>query len=304
MDDVQGLLDDIHESLTPIFGQGAVADYIPGLAAVDPDRFGMSIVLPDGEAYGVGDWEVPFSIQSISKLFTLTLAYAAAGDALWQRVSREPSGDPFNSLAQLEINSGIPRNPFINSGAIVVADRLLSESDASEPGLLEFLRSESGNDTISANAEIAAAEAEHGFRNAAIANLLASYGNLNNPVPDVLRKYFWQCSIDASCRDLATAGGLLARGGLLADGSRMLSSSQAKRINAIMLTCGTYDAAGEFAYRVGLPAKSGVGGGIFAVVPGRCTICVWSPGLDAKGNSLVGTAALDEFTTRTGWSIF
>jgi glutaminase len=232
------------------------------------------------------------------------MAYAADGDQLWQRVAREPSGDPFNSLVQLELQAGIPRNPFINSGAIVVADRLLSITGQRNTGVLEFLRTESGNPAIGANAEVAASEAEHGFRNAAIANLLASFGNLQNSVQEVLDEYFWQCSIEMSCLDLATAGGFLTRGGLRRDGTRMLSSSEAKRINAIMLTCGTYDAAGEFAYRVGLPAKSGVGGGILAVVPGRCTVCVWSPGLDAKGNSLVGTAALDEFTTRTGWSIF
>jgi glutaminase len=302
--DVQGLLDEIHESLRPMIGQGDVADYIPRLAGVHPAHFGMAVIMPDGEAFGTGHWEVPFSIQSISKLFTLTMAYAADGDQLWQRVSREPSGDPFNSLAQLELQNGIPRNPFINSGAIVVADRLLTLRDGAGTGLLDFLRVESGNTAIAANPEIAASEAEHGYRNAAIANLLASFGNLENPVSDVLQEYFWQCSIEASCRDLATAGGLLTRGGVRADGTRMLTTSEAKRINAIMLTSGTYDAAGEFAYRVGLPAKSGVGGGILAVVPGRCTICVWSPGLDAKGNSLVGTAALDEFTTRTGWSIF
>lgn len=302
--DVQGLLDDIRESLNPIIGQGDVADYIPSLAGVHQAHFGMAVVMPDGEAFGTGDWERPFSIQSISKLFTLAMAYAADGDHLWQRVSREPSGDPFNSLVQLELQAGIPRNPFINSGAIVVADRLLSLAGEGHTGLLEFLRAESGNPSIMVNPEVAASEAEHGYRNAAIANLLASFGNLDNTVQEVLDEYFWQCSIEASCRDLATAGGFLTRGGVRADGSRMLTPSEAKRINAIMLTCGTYDAAGEFAYRVGLPAKSGVGGGILAVVPGRCTICVWSPGLDAKGNSLVGTAALDEFTTRTGWSIF
>ena len=302
--DVQALLDDIRESLNPIIGQGDVADYIPDLAGVHQAHFGMAVVMPDGEAFGTGDWQQPFSIQSISKLFTLAMAYAADGDQLWQRVAREPSGDPFNSLVQLELQAGIPRNPFINSGAIVVADRLLSLTGQRYTGVLEFLRAESGNPTIDANAEVAASEAEHGFRNAAIANLLASFGNLQNSVQDVLDEYFWQCSIEMSCLDLATAGGFLTRGGLRRDGTRMLSTSEAKRINAIMLTCGTYDAAGEFAYRVGLPAKSGVGGGILAVVPGRCTVCVWSPGLDAKGNSLVGTAALDEFTTRTGWSIF
>src|SRR5690606_1564953 len=200
--DVQGLLDDIRESLTPIIGQGEVADYIPGLAGVHQAHFGMAVVMPDGEAYGTGDWEQPFSIQSISKLFTLAIAYAHDGDQLWQRVSREPSGDPFNSLMQLELHDGIPRNPFINSGAIVVADRLLSLG-AGGTDVLAFLREESGNPGIELNPAVAASEAEHGHRNAAIANLLASYGNLENGVPEVLEEYFRQCSIEASCRDLA-----------------------------------------------------------------------------------------------------
>jgi glutaminase len=136
--DVQGLLDDIHESLRPMIGQGDVADYIPRLAGVHPAHFGMAVVMPDGEAFGTGHWEQPFSIQSISKLFTLAMAYAVDGDLLWQRVSREPSGDPFNSLAQLELQNGIPRNPFINSGAIVVADRCSASAAVPEPGCSTF----------------------------------------------------------------------------------------------------------------------------------------------------------------------
>lgn len=302
--DVQALLDDIYESLAPMIGQGDVADYIPSLAGVHPAHFGMSVLLPDGQIFGVGDWEQPFSIQSISKLFALAMAYAHDGDELWKRVTMEPSGDPFNSLMQLELQEGIPRNPFINSGALVVTDRLLSITGSDDTGLLEFLRAESGNPNIAPNAEVAASEAEWGYRNASIANLLAAFGNLDNGVHEVLHEYIRQCSIEASCRDLAIAGGFLMRAGTLVDGSQMLSTTAAKRVNAIMLTCGTYDTAGEFAYRVGIPAKSGVGGGILAVVPGVCTICVWSPGLDPQGNSLVGIAALEELTTRTGWSIF
>ncbi len=151
---------------------------------------------------------------------------------------------------------------------------------------------------------VAASEARHGHRNAALAHFIASYGNLDNPVETVLQHYYDHCALTASCRDLALAGLFLARHGLRADGSRLLSRSEAKRINAVLLTCGTYDAAGQFAYRVGLPGKSGVGGGVLAVVPGRGTLCAWSPALDGAGNSVAAVAALDAFTTATGWSVF
>ncbi|GAA0374340.1 glutaminase [Streptomyces blastmyceticus] len=281
-----------------------MADYIPALAGVDIGRFGMAVVDVDGGVYGVGDWEQPFSVQSISKAFSLALVLAEGGDRIWDRVGTEPSGNPFNSLVQLEYENGIPRNPFINAGALVVTDRLQSLTGDASTTMLEFLRAESGNPDVSFDPAVAASETEHGDRNAALAHFMASYGNLDNPVSTVLEHYFWQCSIEMSCRDLALASGFLARHGLRADGTRLLPRREAKQVNAVMLTCGTYDAAGDFAYRVGLPGKSGVGGGIVAVIPGRCTLCVWSPGLDARGNSVAGVAALDHFTTLTGWSVF
>jgi glutaminase len=219
-------------------------------------------------------------------------------------VFREPSGNPFNSLVQLEHEDGIPRNPFINAGALVVTDRLLSIVGSSPSPVRELLRQESGNNSIDADPVVAASEAANSHRNASLAHFLASYGNLENPVDSVLEAYIDQCALEMSCTDLALASRFLANNGLRGNGTALLSPSQTKRINAVMLTCGTYDAAGEFAYRVGLPGKSGVGGGIVAVVPNKCTICVWSPGLGRSGNSLAGVAALDEFTTRTGWSIF
>ncbi|MEU7602238.1 glutaminase, partial [Streptomyces sp. NPDC041003] len=278
--------------------------YIPALASVDPGHFGMAVADLDGNVFGVGDWQVPFSAQSITKVFALALALAEGGDSLWERVGREPSGNPFNSLVQLEYENGIPRNPFINAGALVVTDRLQTLTGDASSELLEFLRQESQNPAIGFDADVAASEQEHGDRNAAVAHFMASYGNIDNPVPALLEHYFWQCSIEMSCADLARAGRFLARHGLRADGSRLLTRSEAKQINAVMLTCGTYDAAGEFAYRVGLPGKSGVGGGIVAVVPGQCVLAVWSPGLDARGNSVAGVAALDRFTTLTGLSVF
>ncbi|MFD8462767.1 glutaminase [Streptomyces antimycoticus] len=302
--DYQAVLDEVAALVKPQIGWGRVAQYIPALASVEADRFGIALADVDGHVTGVGDWERPFSMQSISKVFSLALVLADDGEKLWRRVGREPSGNPFNSLVQLEYENGIPRNPFINAGALVVTDRLQTLTGDASTTMLDFLRSESGNPDLAFDQEVAVSESAHGDRNAAVAHFMASYGNLHNPVPTVLEHYFWQCSIEMSCRDLALAGGFLARHGLRADGSRLLSQSEAKRVNAVMLTCGTYDAAGDFAYRVGLPGKSGVGGGIVAVVPGRCTLCVWSPGLDARGNSVAGVAALDHFTTLTGWSVF
>ncbi|RSS35188.1 glutaminase [Streptomyces sp. WAC08241] len=300
----QPVLDRIAEEIAELADRGAPADYIPALAAGDPAAFGMAVAELDGTVYGVGEWRRPFSTQSVTKVFTLALALAGEGDTLWTHVGREPSGDPFNSLVQLEYENGIPRNPFINAGALVVTDRLHRLTGDASGSLLAFLRAESGNPDLAFDPDVAASEAAHGDRNAALAHFMASYGNITGPVPDLLREYFRQCSLEASCADLALATGFLARHGLRADGTRLLTRSQAKQVNAVMLTCGTYDAAGDFAYRVGLPGKSGVGGAVVAVVPGRCTLCVWSPGLDSRGNSVAGVAALDRFTTITGLSVF
>ncbi|WP_327065525.1 glutaminase [Kitasatospora sp. NBC_01302] len=292
------------DAARPLLTTGRVADYIPALAAADSGSFGLALATVDGEVYGAGDWEVPFSVQSISKLFTLALTLAAGSEGIWHRVGREPSGTPFNSLIQLESEQGIPRNPFINAGAVVVTDHLLTLTGDAGAAVREFLRAESGNPQLDTDPVVAASEAAHGHRNAALAHFIASYGNLENPVEAVLSHYYAHCAIAASCRDLALAGLVLARHGLRRDGSRLFSRSDAKRINAVLLTCGTYDAAGDFAFRVGLPGKSGVGGGILAIVPGRGTLCAWGPALDRAGNSVGAVAALDAFTTATGWSVF
>ncbi len=301
--DIAGVLEEIRAEVTPYVGAGTVADYIPGLASVDPDQFGMAVAMNDGTVHTTGASDVAFSVQSISKVFTLALVIEQ-DDRIWDRVWREPSGNPFNSLLQLDQERGKPRNPFINAGALVVTDRLQSVSGDARAALRGLVRTETGNPAIDADPDVARSESERGHRIAAMAHLLASYDNLETSVDEVLDQYFWQCALSMSCREVALAASLLARNGVRADGTRMLTLSQAKRINAVMLTCGTYDAAGEFAYRVGLPAKSGVGGGILAVVPNRCTIAVWSPALSASGNSAAGLAALDLFTTRTGWSVF
>ncbi len=302
--DLDDVLEEIRIEVAPSVGRGTVADYIPGLAAVDPHQFGMVVAMNDGTIHATGDADVAFSVQSISKVFSLALVMAHDGDRIWSRVSREPSGNPFNSMLHLDQESGRPRNPFINAGALVVTDRLHQVTGDAAAAMRDLVRAESGNPLIDADPEVARSESEQGHRIAAMAHLLASYDNLESPVEVVLEHYFWQCSLSMTCREVALASGLLSRHGVRADGTRMLSLSQTKRINAVMLTCGTYDAAGEFAYRVGVPGKSGVGGGILAVIPDRCTICVWSPALGVSGNSASGVAALDSFTTRTGWSIF
>ncbi|MER7766501.1 glutaminase [Kitasatospora sp. NPDC096140] len=285
-------------------GQGRVADYIPALATADPESFGMAVATVDGELHGVGDWEQPFSVQSVSKLFTLALAVAYGGDTLWRGVGREPSGNPFNSLVQLETEHGIPRNPFINAGALVVTDRLQTMTGDASGAVREFLRRESGNPGLDTDPVVAASEAEHGHRNAALAHFIASHGNLENPVETVLEHYYAHCALTTSCRDLVLAGSFLARYGVRADGTHLMSRSEAKRINAVLLTCGTYDAAGEFAFRVGLPGKSGVGGGILAILPGRAAVCAWGPRLDQAGNSVAAVTALDTLTTLSGCSVF
>ena len=301
---LQRVLRSVYAKAAPLVGCGQVSTTIPALATVDASRLGLALATIDGEVHGVGDWRTPFSVQSISKVFSLATVLSRDGEAIWQRVGREPSGSPFNALHRLEYDRGVPRNPFVNAGALVVVDRLVSLVGQSNSAVLDLLRAESGNPNVGVDPIVAGSEAEHRHRNAALAHLLASYGNLTNPVDTVLDQYTAQCAIAMNCRDLALAAGFLARQGLRADGSRLLSRSDAKRLNATMLTCGTYDHAGEFAYRVGLPAKSGIGGGILAVVPNRCTLAVWGPGLDHSGNSYAGLAALDAFTTDTGWSVF
>nr|WP_209684778.1 glutaminase [Arthrobacter stackebrandtii] len=301
---MQEVLEGIAEHVAPLCHDGAVASYIPSLGEVSPEKFGICVAMADGEVYGAGDWKEQFSIQSISKVFSLALVMSYDYDSIWRRVHREPSGTPFNSMIQLEADHGIPRNPFINAGALVVTDRLLTLTGDAAASIRGLLRLESGNPAVDIDTVVAASEADHGHRNASMAHLLASYGNLENPVDDVLEAYFRQCALSMSCEDLAKASLFLARHGVAAGGTPFLSPNQSKRVNAVMLTCGTYDAAGEFAYRVGLPGKSGVGGGIVAIVPGRCAITVWGPSLGPNGNSVAGIAALDEFTAKTGWSIF
>ena len=292
------------EAAAPEVGRGRLAEYIPGLASVDPHQFGMAIASVDGEVHVIGDADVPFSVQSISKVFTLALVVAAEGEEIWKRVSREPSGNPFNSFLQLDQEAGRPRNPFINAGALVVTDRLQAMTGDASGTLRDLMRRESGRADVDIDLDVARSELEAGHRTFAVAHLLASYGNLECSVEQVIDQYVAQCALSMTCRELALAGLFLARDGVLSDGTQLLSPRETKRVNAVMLTCGTYDSAGEFAYRVGVPAKSGVGGGILAVIPDRGVACVWSPALGPSGSSAAGLAALDAFTTYSDWTVF
>ncbi|WPO39692.1 glutaminase [Tardiphaga sp. 42S5] len=287
--------------------RGDVASYIPELAGVDPNQFGLVVIDADGQVATGGDADVPFSIQSISKVFTLTLALGMVGDRLWKHVGREPSGNPFNSIVQLERERGVPRNPFINAGAIAVTDVILSGHQPREAigEILRFMQFLSGDSSIVIDETVASSEKRTGFRNTALANYMKSFGVVENPVDFTLGVYFHHCAIAMSCRQLAMATRYLAYSGRNpSTGLSVVSSERARRINALMLMCGHYDGSGEFAYRVGLPGKSGVGGGIIAVAPGKASIAVWAPGLDKHGNSHLGRIALEALTKRLGWSIF
>jgi glutaminase len=287
--------------------RGQVSSAIPALAEVSDRRFAIAVVTTDGGDLAAGDAETPFSIQSISKIFTLALALGRIGDHLWDRVGREPSGSPFNSIVQLEYERGIPRNPFINAGALVTTDIVLCGAQPREAigQILQFVRSLAGGDRIYVDANIACSEAEHSDRNRALAHYLKAFGNLGNSVDHVLGVYHHQCAIAMTCRELARAGLFLAGGGRLpSSAASIISPKRARRVNALMMTCGLYDGSGDFAFRVGLPGKSGIGGAILAIVPGRASVAVWSPGLNRQGNSELGILALERLAQRMNWNIF
>ncbi|MFK7956314.1 MAG: glutaminase [Lysobacterales bacterium] len=304
MHNYQAILQAIYDEAINATDKGSVATYIPELATVDVHQLGLSLRLSDGSEYSVGDYATPFSIQSISKVLALAKALSIGVRDIWTRVDVEPSGNPFNHLSLLELENGIPRNPLINSGAIVIADILVSQLDNPLTEFLEFVRQLTGDDEVGYNERVARSERDTGYKNFAAANLLKSFGNLENPVDEVLDFYFHQCSIEMSCQQLSKAFHLFSNRGTCAFDKAHITDSEAKRINAIMLTCGFYDEAGEFAFEVGLPGKSGVGGGILALLPNEYVIATWSPGLNAKGNSMLGMLALEQFTSRTKMSIF
>ncbi|GAB5399432.1 MAG: glutaminase [Aureisphaera sp.] len=304
MPDFNSIISTIHGALRQSTDRGTVASYIPELATVSDQNFGIYLNCISGDDFMVGDWNTKFSIQSVSKVLSLAQAFSLVDDSIWNRVDVEPSGNPFNHLSQLEIENGIPRNPFINAGALVIADILVSKLDHPKEEFLSYVRKLTNDDSINYNEKVALSEKETGHKNYAAAYLLKSYGNLKCDVDTVLDFYFHQCSIEMNCQQLSNAFYFLANRGHCMQNYSYLTESQVKRINALMLTCGFYDEAGEFAFEVGLPGKSGVGGGIIALLPNQFTIATWSPGLNKKGNSHLGMQVLEQFTTATQLSIF
>lgn len=304
MRNFQAVLKQIHRDIEDVKDKGTVATYIPELANVDINNFGIHLRTLDGKEYSIGDWNKPFSIQSISKVLALAKAMSFEGNNIWKRLDVEPSGDPFNQLSLLELENGIPRNPLINAGAIVISDILISRLKNPKEDFLNFVKGITNDASINYNEQVAQSEKQTGFRNIAAANLLKSFNNLNNDVEDVLDFYFYQCSIEMTCAQISKAFYLFANKGYCLQNKLHITEQQAKRINALMLTCGFYDEAGEFAFEVGLPGKSGVGGGIVALLPNEYIITTWSPGLNPQGNSKLGMQALEQFTTKTGLSIF
>ena len=301
----QDILDGIYNEVIQIENTGKVADYIPELAKIDSNKFGIALVDKYQNVFTKGDADEKFSIQSISKVITTALIFSKIGNDLWRRVGKEPSGNAFNSLIQLEFEKGIPRNPFINAGALVIADLMLEHFENPKEYLLNFVRELSENPTLNYNQNVIQSETENGFRNAALVNFIKSFGNIKHKPEEVLDFYYHQCSIEMTCVDLAKCFQVFSNNGVIPSSDKQfLTSSQCKRMNALMQMCGFYDQAGEFTFKVGLPGKSGVGGGVVAVFPNHYTVAVWSPKLNKKGNSFYGLETLERLTTETSLSIF
>ncbi|MBN3521802.1 glutaminase [Algoriphagus lutimaris] len=303
--DYQQLIEEVYQDVQAENLKGKVADFIPEIANVDPNQFGIALVDLQGNVYGVGDYQTPFSIQSISKVHTLTMVFHRFNSKLWSRVNVEPSGNPFNSIAQLEYENGIPRNPFINAGALVITDALCSKFENPLEQISAFINEISGCDCVRINQAVMNSEKNNAARNTALAYFLKSFNNFENSIEEVLDVYFSHCAMEMSCVELAKTFSFLANDGYSIYANReILSESHARRVNALMLTCGFYDEAGEFAYKVGLPGKSGVGGGVAAVMPHKFSIAVWSPELNEKGNSVKSIRALELLTDKLAFSLF
>jgi len=301
--DLRRILDAIVKQVFEESDWGTPAQYIPQLAEVDPAQFAISVCGGQNRMWSAGQSDTPFSIQSVSKVFALIAALGRVGDNLWRRVGREPSGTSFDSIVLLEREQGRPRNPFVNAGALVTTDALLSGREPKQAlaEILGLIRGLADDGNIHIDADVARSEQASGARNKALAHYLDSHGNLTNEPEKTLGTYFHQCAIEMTTNQLARSGRALA--GLPGDGG-VVAAERARRINALMMTCGHYDGSGEFAFRVGLPGKSGVGGGILVIVPGLASIAIWSPGLDHYGNSKAGTRAAALLSEATGWSVF
>ena len=284
--------------------RGKVATYIPELGKADPQQLGVSVFTRSGRRIASGDTKVRFTIQSIAKVISLAMALEVCGfEDVFRNVGMEPSGDAFNSLLKLEKADSTPHNPMINAGAIVIASYLASRSSFEE--LMELSRAICLDPGITLDECIYQSEMSHSSRNRAIAYLLDSKGYIEGDVEQALRFYVKMCSMSVTAESLAGLGLVLANDGVNPEnGRRLLSAQTVKVVKTIMLTCGMYDGSGEFAVRVGVPSKSGVGGGILAVVDGRMGIGIFGPALDAKGNSIAGVAMLEYLSNQMGFHMF
>lgn len=304
---MQELLNKLVKKNMVLTKDGRVADYIPELDKAKKDALGICILDNEGNTYTAGDCEIKFTVQSISKLVTLMLAILDNGEEfVFSKVGMEPSGDPFNSIRKLETSSKKkPYNPMINAGAIAVA-AMIKGKDAREKfqRVLEFFKKITEDETLDVNYKIYCGESETGNKNRAMGYFLKNDGIIEGNVEDALEVYFKQCSIEVTAHTLAKLGLFLANNGCTSTGEQILTPRISTIIKTLMITCGTYDMSGEVAVRVGIPCKSGVGGGIVAVSPGKLGIGVYGPSLDAKGNSIGGIHLLEDLSRELKLSIF
>lgn len=305
MHDWQAALDELYLKYRTL-DEGKVADYIPELAKVDPSLFGLAVVTVDGDCYTAGDWQETFTIQSVSKPFIYGMALEDYGrETVLRKVGVEPTGEKFNAIIELDHNSKRPLNPMVNAGAMATSSLIKGCSPSDRfSRLLEAFARYSGR-PMSADMAVFLSERTTGHRNRAIAHLLLNFGMLEPNVEETLDLYFQQCSVEVTARDLATMAATLANQGVNPlTGERALSRDYIQDLLSVMLSCGLYDFAGEWAYRVGLPAKSGVGGGMVAVSPGRAGIGIFSPLLDERGTPLRAIKVCEELSRRFGLHVF
>lgn len=301
---VKTLLDNACKLYRPCAKEGAVASYIPELRSVDPSLFSMSATTVEGETFCAGDFDTPFSIQSISKVISLAYAMKLFGyREVFRHVGMEPCAESFDSIVKLELVSSIPLNPFINSGAIVIAALLCNEmKDGALDSVLGFgsgMTANSFGEKLSINQSIYESEASSADRNRALAYFMYSAGSLPCDVEYALDLYFKICSIEAKVADLSVMGSTIAFGGVNpVTGKRIISRESSHILSGLMRTCGLYNESGRFAVKVGVPAKSGVSGGILCAVPGKMGLAVFSPPLNSQGNSIAGIQALRYFSRR------
>ncbi|NTU83380.1 MAG: glutaminase A [Chloroflexales bacterium] len=300
----QAALEDLHDELRAV-DEGRVASYIPELARANPGWFGICVATVDGRVFAVGDAEQPFTIQSVSKPFMYGLALEDIGrEGMLERVGVEPTGDAFNAIV-LDEATNRPYNPMVNAGAIAVAGHIQGADPTERLNRVLAMFERYAGRPILMDASVFTSERTTGHRNRAIAYLMRNFGMIGERIDEILDLYFQQCSLLVTCRDLAMMGATLANGGVNpVTGATAIDRRYVTDVLSVMYTCGMYDFSGEWAYKVGMPAKSGVGGGIVAVVPGRLGIGVFAPPLDARGNSVRGVRACAALAERFGLHIF